>query len=447
MLDLALEMVFPACCRKQLSVEEQTNNEVEMRALWNGSTYNRILRKFFSGSVAEGLCVEWDWGHGVCDIDVMYLCGEGFTVCVPGELGLIPWDANLVFRPEGCPPGYCRLQILEVPRSSEMCAHMVEEIDGKRWLNTTNIVKAWQPQHSDCINGPAASAFEGCLEEVLALVCSGPHSAMKAFVSKGRKGWPTKKQLKALLQLPMLVVPVGHKQSPDSRLQARISWSIHELVLISSLPDWIKQGYVTFKYTYKFILKRLRGDSSSGDGRSLVGSYHLKTVLLHYMEKEPPSLSGSPSELFLELLGLLRAFLVEGNLPNFFLPECDLLSTVGKPERECALRAVQMVLDHPMEAMLLSPQVKVAQRCGGKYSNVQEVMKQLASHPECPDNRHRLRHSLALMDSNREAMYQSLQINDLWDDIRGRPSLPWLVDLLGLAANRRLKPSSDPLVI
>ena len=359
-----------------------------------------------------------------------YLCGKGFGVYVPDELGRTPWDARLVFRPEGCPPGYCRIQLWEVLRPSETHAKIVEEVDGERWLNTENMVKGWQPQHSDCIKGPAASAFQGCLEEVFALVCSGPHPAMKAFVNRCRRGWPTPSQLKSLLQIPMLVVPVGHKQSPDSRLQARISWSVHELVLISSLPDWIKQGYVAFKYAYKFILKLLQGESSSGDGRSFIGSYHLKTVLLHYLEKEPPCLLGSPSELFLELLGILQAYLVEGKLPNFFPPECDLLSTVGKPERECALRATQKVLAHPLEAMLLSPQVKVAQRCDGRYGDVLKAMKQLASHPECPDNREMLRHFLVLMDASRKTLYQSQHSKDLKDDIHGRPGLPRLVDML-----------------
>ena len=153
------------------------------------------------------------------------------------------------------------------------------------------------------------------------------------------------------------------------------------------------------------------------------------------MEKEPPSLSGSPSELFMELLRLLRTFLIEGKLPNFFLPECDLLSTVEKPERECALRAAQKVLAHPLVAMSLSPQVKVAQRCDCKYSDVLKAMKQLAASPECPENRDRLRQFLVSMDANREAMHQSLQRRDLRYDVRWRPALPRLVDMLDFSSD------------
>ena len=430
-LDLALEMVFPACCRRQLKGKYRADNEALFTALRNGSAYNGGTSRFWSGSVAEGLCVEGDWGYGFSDTDLMFLCGgKDFGVYVPDEVGLIPWDTRLVFSPEGCPPGYCRLHLWGMRRPPERYAHLVEDVDGKRWLNTQNMVKHFQPENSECIKGPAVSGVQGYLEVVMTLVGSGPHPAMKAFAKKRRKGWPTGDQLMSLMQLPVLVVLVGHKQSAESRIQGRISWSVHELLLISSLPDWVKQGYVAFKYTYKFILKRLRGDSSSGDGRSLIGSYHLKTVLLHYLEKEPPSLSGSPSELFMELLRLLRTFLIEGKLPNFFHPECDLLSTVGKPERECALRAAQKVLAHPMEAMLLSPQVKVAQRCDGKYRDVLKAMKQLAASPECPENRDRLRQFLVSMDANREAMYQSLQRRDLRYDVRGRPALSPLADML-----------------
>ena len=433
-LNLALEMVFPACCRKQLKGKDKANNEAQLSALRDGSAYNGIIHKFWSGSVAESLCVEWDWCHGVCDIDVMYLCGKGFGVYVPDELGLVPCDAELVFRPEECPSGYCRLQLWGLRRPSERYAHVVERADGKLWLNTENMVKEWQPEHSDSIKGPAASACQGSWEEILALVCSGPHPAMEAFVNRHKRDWPTQDQLKTLLQLPMLVVPVGHKQSHDSRLQARISWSIQELVLISSLPDWIKQGYVAFKYTYKFMLKRQRGDCSSSDGRSFIGSYHLKTVLLHYLEKNPPSLSGSPIEIFLGLLDLLTGFLSVGRLPNFFLPECDLLNTVKEPERVCSLKAAQKVLAHPLEAMLLSLQVKVAQQCGVKYRDVLKALKQLAASPECPENRARLRQFEVLIDANRESMHQSLQRKDLRNDIRDRPGLPRLMDMLDFAS-------------
>ena len=98
-----------------------------------------------------------------------------------------------------------------------------------------------------------------------------------------------------------------------------------------------------------------RGQNEAADGRSKIGSYHLKSVFLHFLEKRPPSLITSPFQLFLDLLTHLDVYLQVGKLPHYFLPQCDLLETVGNDERHLARRVIREILSNPLNALLTSP--------------------------------------------------------------------------------------------
>ena len=207
------------------------------------------------------------------------------------------------------------------------------------------------------ISGPAGQRFGGLGELVLTLVCSSPHPAMATYMQRPRKYWPSSEQIISFLKQPMLLVMLGPKGAQDSHLQFRVSWSHLEISLIYSSPLWVKQGYVCFKYTIKSTLMSLRtqNEDSCSDGRSRVGSYHLKTVLLRYLEEHPPSKEGSPFQLMLDLCQDLQHYVVMGCLPHYFLPECDLLCTVGFEERQYALQALRLAIEDPLVAILRSP--------------------------------------------------------------------------------------------
>ena len=153
----------------------------------------------------------------------------------------------------------------------------------------------------------------------------------------------------------MCLVLVGHKESDKIIQEARVSWSPGELILISKLPSIIKQGYIACKYTLKSVLKVLRNQDEAVDGRSHVGSFHLKTTFLYFLEKTSPSNINSPFGLMMGLLRDLCCYIKDGKLPHYFLLECDLLSLVGPRERKFALQAIQTVLSDPISALFKCP--------------------------------------------------------------------------------------------
>ena len=283
-------------------------NEKTLRELREGERFREGRGwDLDAGSRPEGLCVDKHWGHGQADCDVMYLYGRdlGVYVVPPGQQP--PEDATLVYTPHQCPQAYTRLQVLHKDRLLRAIVEVSDSDDlsvsapkvqqcvvsegGRLWLHSRHTLEVMQSSYfTEAISGPAGQQDGGLYEHVSSLVCSGPHPAMASYKERPRKHWPSPALLDALMQQPMILVMVGPKDAQDSYLMFRVSWSTLELILISSLGLWLKQGYVCFKYTVKSVLRALRPKDSAREGRSQVGSYHLKTVFLRHLEEHKNTL-------------------------------------------------------------------------------------------------------------------------------------------------------------
>ena len=177
---------------------------------------------------------------------------------------------------------------------------------------------------------------------------------MEDYRNRDRGEWPSAKLIGEISELPMLFVLIGHKHCSDSGLQARQSWSHAEYRLISSLPKHIIQGYIVFKYIMKTFLAFRRNQIEIQDGRSRIGSYHFKNVLLHHLEKKSPSLVRSSFELIINLCRDLSCHIKKGKLPQYFLVECNLLETVDSAEKYLAQKVLRDILSDPLNALLKS---------------------------------------------------------------------------------------------
>ena len=198
-------------------------------------------------------------------------------------------------------------------------------------------------------------ASNGSFDVVPTFVASGPHPAILDYIHRPRGEWPPQDQLHELQQLPMCLVLVGHKESPYYPLQTRVSWSPGEILLLSKLPTVIKQGFIAAKCTLKYFLRMYAVQNEADSGRSKVGSYHLKTTFLYYLEKLPPHKITSPFVLMINLLQDLCKYIEDAKLPHYFLPECNLLGSVGLVQRQVALKAIQAILADPAAAIIKCP--------------------------------------------------------------------------------------------
>ena len=461
-----LEAVVPTAVIFQLSDHDVRHiNQSILSDLLSGQAHReagvRGVLGLTAGSQAEGLCVEQQWGHEWPDIDGMFLFGAQLGVCVTHEhlatrqqysshtsssSSGCHGDSCLEYEPEGCPPTYTRLRVTD--RQALLTHRHVDdscmvECDGHSWLLSTPLNEAIQryvnqtltdpANRSTSISGPAGQARGGLADLVPTLVANKPHPAIVHYINRlSSPEWPSHDQRQQIQQLPMNLVLVGHKESPRKDQEFRHSWSTGEMVLISPLPYHIKQGYIAFKYVMKHFLKMNRGQNKTDDGRSKIGSYHFKTTFLYHLENTPPSKIDSPFGLMMDLFRDFINYLNHDKLPHYFLPECDLLATVGHEERQIARKSIHDILLDPISAVLKCPSVPTEIYGDIRPGDLVTVFHQVSTHPCCERSRYELLLLLSRLDEWRQQRYRRLlefenHPEDEIHRVSGRPELRGLV--------------------
>ena len=274
------------------------------------------------------------------------------------------------------------------------------------------------------------------IDIVPTLVANAPPPAMRDYLKRPRGQWPPPQQLRKVQQMPLCVVLVGSKESPNPEKEARHSWSPGEMLLISYLPKYIKQGLIAAKFTYKHRVKINRGGREPDGGRSHVSSYHLKTTLLHHLEKTPPSKINSAFHAMMNIFHDLGMYLTRGNLPHYFLPGCNLLATIGDDERQIALQTIQDVVRDPIATILKCPYEPTEIYGDICADDLVAAFHGIAAHPYSERRQEDLVQLLSRLDEWRDWRYIRLLHTD-WNEavsyrVTGRPELKALVDMLNI---------------
>ena len=437
-----VEAAFPvgAICQLSDSIVKRNTKLISELGCKKPYTCGGIL---VTGSRAEGLALEDTWGHPPADTDVMKLEGSEIIVHVPEGHRGIDSPSCLTYRPERCPAGYTKLEVSNTDRLSRAGwrwwrGSCVYNDGSRRWLNTyttmRRIMKEYGRNDVDSkrvISGPAGQCR--ATDTVPTLVCNSPHPELEQeFCRRPRGQWPPTSLINLMRQLVILLVLVGHRYSSEFefRLQARLSWSACELALIRELPGSVLQGFIACKYVLKRFLANRRGRNEFIDGRSRVGSYHIKIVFIHFLEKNPESLTASPYRLFLDLLFEINVYLEMGKLPHYFQAKCDLLETVGEDERWHVRQAIRDILSDPVHALLTSP--TDPQQIYGKVrpDDLVVAFGQVSTRPTCERSRKHLCELLASVDECRQRKYEELLARDDKLVVSGRAELVGLVDAM-----------------
>ena len=441
---MALEAAFPRGGICQIGNSGMQLNKKVISQLEDRTSYHEDYSGYLiTGSRPEGLTMDDEWGHHEADLDLMKLQGGPLRVHVAGWQQKRWWSC-LEFRPEACPAAYCKLQIKDLSglrkhyKSKRWINSCVHRHGSLYWLNTYEAVRGMS---LGTISGPAAQAGTG-YDFVPTLVCNASHPDLHKEYQSRIRNWPSPSKISYLLQLPMLLVFVGHKLSPERKLQARVSWSHLELKLMQELPESVRQGNIACKYIIKRFLKAHRSQNvlnhflpyirGTTDGRSRVGSYHIKNTFLHYLEKTPPSLITSPFELFIGILLDLDEYLKARKLPQYFLKECDLLETVRDDELCLARQVISEILSDPLNAILTCP--TYPQQIYGEVHPVDLVVafSRVSSHPTCKQSKKELSELLTRLDERRRQRYIEQRERDdrKFNKVSGRAELIELVNWL-----------------
>ena len=254
------------------------------------------------------------------------------------------------------------------------------------------------------------------------------HPAVDDYIQRSRGQWPPQDQLDEIQQLPMCLVLVGSKESNHPDQEARVSWSPAEIILICKLPNIIKQGLIASKFTFKSAIKIIRGENVTTGGRSHVGSYHLKTTLLHRLEKTPPHQINSPFCLMINLLHDLQGYLIRGTLPHYFISECNLLTTIVHDQRQIALEAIPAVVSDPVKTLVKCPSEPDEIYGDVCPDDLVSAFRRVSADPSCDKSQEALAMLLYQLDQWREQEYHKQLEADEGES--NRPYLTGLVDIL-----------------
>lgn len=170
---------------------------------------------------------------------------------------------------------------------------------------------------------------------------SWPKEACDWLHRKRPSGWPSKDLIRKIASRGCHITSTAHKQSKDPDIEWRYSFSLAEVLLASSLNRTQKQCFVILKMLQTHLLDR---------PAKVLTSYHLKTVFFWLLERYPQDqcVPVAIGHLFLALLDEVLHSLIRHDIPNYFIPENNLLEHIHSDFIQDFVRKVAAIRKDPL---------------------------------------------------------------------------------------------------
>ncbi|XP_070554058.1 uncharacterized protein [Ptychodera flava] len=183
--------------------------------------------------------------------------------------------------------------------------------------------------------------FEQTADGALALTCTQWPSMAKDWATRDRK-WPTSDVVRAVVEAGCHVVPKSYPgEGGDEYLQWRLSFSLAERTLAHCFSENQRKFYLVIKKIWRMHLKE----------PSVLSSYHMKTTMFWTSEKIAPHQwrKDMLGDHFISCMDTLIGFLEQGDIPNFFLPENNMVSHLPANDIDAILGKVRHIRKNPLE--------------------------------------------------------------------------------------------------
>ncbi|KAL3859416.1 hypothetical protein ACJMK2_009639 [Sinanodonta woodiana] len=269
------------------------------------------------------------------DIDVVYHFINSTAVVdlqswKPGSLALMIMD-------DTTPSGYVKLQQVyndvPVPVYNIQTEQLMLDRHGRSCLYNSRCFKpgTYHEQHGPAVTRNDLHIARGLLKSVDTVAAfrshSWPYTASEWITRRREHNWPSQETIVSIQQSGTLLVPVGHKLSPERHLEFRISLSYGEKILLWQFNSTQYKCYVLLKMINKYFIKKRLGEN-------VLTSYHWKTCMF-YMIETTPTVLWQPQNLLrcIEIcLIKMCTWVDECNCPNYFIPaENMFLDKVNGP--------------------------------------------------------------------------------------------------------------------
>ena len=174
-----------------------------------------------------------------------------------------------------------------------------------------------------------------------------PSFIRKNWINRNYETWPSRATAARILSSGLGLVP---KSSPNanSNLEWSLSFSLAEIALSMDLTSSQK---IAYKYL-KFLA------TEEFNNPKILHSYHLKTVFFWTLQELPPKKKWENAliaERLLDLFYYLIKYLKVGIIPNFFVPQMNILEGISKEKLDIVLANVlntRQTIQNPYNQLL-----------------------------------------------------------------------------------------------
>jgi len=265
--------------------------------------------------------------------------GEGEEMTIKGkskqgkkEVFLVPTDH----------PGYVRLSELDEEGNTTFMTTVSFKGFWSEVVNKTalySLVSGPQlPPRGVVVSGPALSRRDRpgsrnnyAHDYVPCLHCAKWTSLAEGWAVRKRPvDWPKRGLISEIVSEGCHIVPVSHHQNGDSLLQTewRLSFSNAEKKLVDSLTIEQRQSYIMAKLVMKQVIQEIKDNHQEPSVEKTSSSYHLKTIFLWKCEEKPLEDWNNLLESVVDLLSALVDHLRKGSIPQYFIPENNLIHNI-----------------------------------------------------------------------------------------------------------------------
>ena len=294
---------------------------------------------YICGSAYEGSSTL----HMGSDIDMVCFSNELPVVCNTDCISNMSYPYGMLLIPDNKCPGYAKLQLIcdgkvqykhykagvfQTPSLPTMLGENFEvQADSKnRLCITCKPLTDSLRSHGYHQHGPALQANKGtCMsyDFVTALQCDAwPQVATEWLTRRRKYEWPSSDLIQKMETYGFIVVPASHPQSDEKHLQWRLSFSLQERLLVVHFNSVQMKCYV--------LLKVIKTKINNAIGEETLTSYHCKTCMFYMLETTSNEL-WVPEHFvscLLMCLKQIRSWVMNGNLPNYFIPGENMLDRI-----------------------------------------------------------------------------------------------------------------------
>ncbi|XP_062615616.1 uncharacterized protein LOC134277309 [Saccostrea cucullata] len=302
------------------------------------------------------------------DVDVI-LTNEKIMVC--GDKTKMTDEKYMMYLDtENVHPGYCRVKLIKKPKMDHFA--VVHEVETNSYfMSGTKYQEEFLnqiPMDSEAeremyeLHGPALQYQDtkpftydrrhqkmiNPYDHIHGFHCDDWPSVADEWLRRQRTNdWMSCELIETIVSKGCYAVPVPHKLSKTPEVEWRISFAeVEQMIAKCAVTNAQRQCFI--------FLKLLRHQIQEESSQKFLSSYCLKNVFLYCCEKLPVSAwNENPGSCIMYLLDCVAVCLQLGVLPNYFIPENNLLDLFTEEDINKSVLLLEMIRED-----LLSPVLK-----------------------------------------------------------------------------------------